>query len=147
MTYFLHRITSKYSSTSKYSDNRSSGHFVFCFRKNINLPYTMLKNCQSYFSDVSRDFLGIPFSTGEYQGRGPKGHNRELWTRIFSYKHVWMAWVEVMENVIIMHLSIVLDILLGESSFKITHRLTGSKAPHDTSLYLKNFAAWTPQDF
>ena len=50
-----------------------------------------------------------------------------------------MAWVEVMENVIIMHLSIVLDILLGESSFKITYRLTGSKATHDTS--------WTPQDF
>ena len=28
-----------------------------------------------------------------------------------------------MENVIIMHLSIALDILLGESSFKITLRL------------------------
>ena len=34
------------------------------------------------------------FSRG-IQGRIPKGHNRELWTTIFSYKHVWMACVGV----------------------------------------------------
>ena len=28
-------------------------------------------------------------------GRITKGHNRELWIIIFSYKHVWMAWVGV----------------------------------------------------
>ena len=35
-----------------------------------------------------------------------------------------MAWVGVItiENVVIMYLSIVLDIILGESSFKITSR-------------------------
>ena len=30
-----------------------------------------------------------------FQSRSPKGHNRELWGIIFSYKHVWMARVEV----------------------------------------------------
>ena len=55
--------------------------------------------------------MGIPFSAGDF-GAGAKGHNCELRRMIFSYKHAWMAWVGVMENMIIMYLSIVLDIVL-----------------------------------
>ena len=40
-------------------------------------------------------FFGNTIFNREIQGRSPKGHNRELWTTIFSYKHVWMAWVGV----------------------------------------------------
>ena len=31
-----------------------------------------------YNSNVSRDFLGIPFLSRGFRGRSPKGHNREL---------------------------------------------------------------------
>ena len=50
-----------------------------------------------YFSlqwRIQRFFGNTVFSRG-IQGRSPKGHNHELWTTIFSYKHVWMAWVGV----------------------------------------------------
>ena len=40
-------------------------------------------------------FFGNTIFSRRIQGRSPKGHNRELWTTIFSYKHVWMAWVGV----------------------------------------------------
>ena len=33
--------------------------------------------------------------SGRFKGRRPKEHNPELWRIIFSYKHVWMAWVEL----------------------------------------------------
>ena len=62
------------------------------------------------------------FSRG-IQDRSPKG---QFWKTIFSYKHVWMALViyygKYILKIYIMHLSIVLDIALGESSFKITLR-------------------------
>ena len=38
-------------------------------------------------------FFGITIFSRGFQGRSPKWHNRELWRIIFSYKHVWMAWV------------------------------------------------------
>ena len=34
------------------------------------------------------------FSRG-FRGRSPKGHNRQLWRIIFSYKHIWMVRVGV----------------------------------------------------
>ena len=40
-------------------------------------------------------FFGNTVFGREIQGRSPKGHNCELWTTIFSYKYVWMAWVGV----------------------------------------------------
>ena len=43
---------------------------------------------------IQRFFENTVFSRG-IQGLSPKGHNCELWTTIFSYKQVWMAWVEV----------------------------------------------------
>ena len=73
-------------------------------------------------SGVSRDFLGIPFSAGNFRAGAQNGIIVNVEGTIFSYKHVWMAWVGLItiENVVIMYLSIVLDIVLGDSSFKIT---------------------------
>ena len=42
-----------------------------------------------------RPALGNTLSSRGFWGRIPKGHNREPWRIIFSYKHVWMAWVGV----------------------------------------------------
>ena len=39
--------------------------------------------------------LGNTVVSREFQDRSPNGHNPELWRLIFSYKHVWMAWVKV----------------------------------------------------
>ena len=41
------------------------------------------------------EIFGNTVFSREIHGKRPKGHNRELWTTIFSYKHVWIAWVEV----------------------------------------------------
>ena len=41
---------------------------------------------------IQRFFENTVFSRG-FQGRSPKGHTREPWRIIFSYKHAWMAWV------------------------------------------------------
>ena len=38
--------------------------------------------------------LGIPFLAEDF-GEVPQKDNREVWRTIFSYKHVWMAWVGV----------------------------------------------------
>ena len=40
-------------------------------------------------------FFGNTVFSRVIQGRSLKGHNRELWTTIFSYKRIWMAWVWV----------------------------------------------------
>ena len=39
--------------------------------------------------------MEFPIFSREIQGRSPKGHNCELWTTIFIYKHLWMPRVGV----------------------------------------------------
>ena len=70
---------------------------------------------------IQRFFGNTVFSRG-FQGRSPKGHNCELW-RMISVINMY-GWhgqsLFTMWNVTIVYLVIVLDIVLGESSFKIT---------------------------
>ena len=57
-------------------------------------------------------FFGNAVLGRAIQGRSPKGHNCELWTTIFSYKHAWMAWVGVIYyGKCNYYLSVVLDIV------------------------------------
>ena len=73
------------------------------------------------YSDVSRNFLGIPFSAGDFGAGAQKGIivNFEEQFSVINM-HGWHSeGLFTTQNVINMYLSIALDILLGESSFKI----------------------------
>ena len=72
------------------------------------LSFFQLTNCiTSAFTNSGRihKFFGNTIFSRGFQSTSPKGHNRELWRIIFNYKHVWMAWVEVIYNGIIRYLS------------------------------------------
>ena len=43
---------------------------------------------------ILRFFWNTIFSR-KFQDNSPKGYNHESWRIIFSYKHVWMAWIGV----------------------------------------------------
>ena len=53
-----------------------------------------MQQCVWWQWRIQRFFGNTVFSRG-IQGRSLRGHNRELRTTIFSYKHVRMAWVGV----------------------------------------------------
>ena len=92
------------------------------------LEFDLIKNnvflMPVMYCDVKR-FFGNTVSSKGFQCRNPKEHNCELWRIIFNYKHVWMVRVGLftLENAIIMHLAILLDIVFrGEfiqNHFKI----------------------------
>ena len=60
------------------------------------------KSDQSCGSDVSRDFLGRLFSTGDLREKAhgsSKGYDRDYFLRIiFRFKDVWLSWIQVIYN-------------------------------------------------
>ena len=70
--YWLHQVSSNFRRTGV---------------KTKSLCWFNIQSC------IQKFFGKTVFSRG-IQGRSLKRHNRELWTTIFSYKHVWIAWVE-----------------------------------------------------
>ena len=119
-------------------------------------PMSSLKNDRAILWRIQR-FLGNTVFSRGFWGKIPKLHNRELWRIIFSYKHVWMAWVGVIyygkwnyyelmncirhwfgEDFIqnyfkIFHFSIIWDKKLGSHT-----ELTGSKTCLDASMQSGN---------
>ena len=65
----------------------------------VSKGQNMRKNISTCISNISSkpvtypEIFGNTVFSRRFWDRSPKGHNRELWRIIFSYKHVWMAWV------------------------------------------------------
>ena len=79
---------------------------------------------QKTFSEVSEIFLVIPFSAMDFTAGGQKDtimNFEEYFSVINMYGRLGQGLFTI-DNVIITYFSIVLDIVLGEGSFKITSK-------------------------